>query len=299
MKWNINDMPLFLAVVDTGGISAASRALDTPKSTISRSLNRLEDALSVRLLQRNSRTVRLTEEGEAFYQHCQQMQKQIESTEATINGFKQHPSGKLTISMPAGFYLQFLQPVMNEFAYKHPHIKLDIMIAAWDQDLYTNAIDVAIQFGPLPDSELIASKLINSSLIWVSSEEYYQLHKQELDNENLSIESLKKHARLMVDSRKHHSLYIQHKDEMTNLFAPPHNICNDSFAVKSAVMSGFGVSLMPEFIVQQELKAGSLRQIGKEFKIMPESSVYAVYPSRKNMAEKTKILLEFLRNSVK
>ncbi|ELR64879.1 Transcriptional regulator, LysR family [Photobacterium marinum] len=299
MKWNVNDMPIFLAVVDAGGISAASRGLNVAKSTISRSITRLEEDLSIRLLERNSRQLRLTKEGETFYQHCQLLQEQIELTQASMLGFHHEPQGKLTISMPAGFCLQFIQPKLAEFAERYPHINLELKVSGRAVDLYSSSIDLAIQIGPLPDSDLIATKLIDSPLIWVTSEGYYQDNRDELCDKNLTIELLKKHSKLMLDSKIHSNLHFLYEGKKEAMFTPPHCSCDDSVAIRTAVCSGFGVSLIPLFLVEKDISRGVLKQIGCSFKVTPNSSLYAVYPSKKYLSQKTKVFLDFLKTAIK
>ncbi|MEX1057332.1 MAG: LysR family transcriptional regulator, partial [Natronospirillum sp.] len=103
MKWNLSDIPIFTAVVDHNGITAAAKALKIPKSTISRTLSRLEEDLNVRLLERNSRNMRLTYEGSTFFKECKVIMEQVESANALLNGLTHKPSGPLHVSMPIGF----------------------------------------------------------------------------------------------------------------------------------------------------------------------------------------------------
>ncbi|MGF1699417.1 LysR family transcriptional regulator [Photobacterium makurazakiensis] len=299
MKWNANDMPIFVAVIDSGGFSAAAKKLEMPKSTISRSISRLEADLDIRLLERNSRNLRLTSEGEKFYHHCQLVIEQLDATRATISGFKQVPSGRLSVSLPTGFNYEFIQDQLSQFLALYPQIQLDLKISQTHLDLYTGDIDVAVQIGPLPDSELIAIHLLDSPQIWVTSPQYFDQNEDALQPSQLSFDVLRQHSKIqLLHPRKYH-FKLRHDGNEYTMFDPPMAQCNDALTVKKAVMTGCGIAVLPKVLVQSAINKKELVQIAHAFEIMPQTALYAVYPSNKYLSEKTRLFITFLKQAIK
>lgn len=296
MKWNANDMPLFVAVIDCEGITAAANKLNMPKSTLSRSIARLEADLGLRLIERNSRKFRLTAEGKSFYGHCLQVKEQLEAASATVSGFKKEPSGKLTVSMPIGFSYEVIAPVLADFIMEYPKIKLDLKVAGMDLDLYRSDIDLAVQVGPLPDSELIATKLFDSPQIWVGAPAYIKQHA--LNTNDIGIATLGAHMQLIVSSLYEGNFLLEYQNKTRAMFKPLHAVINDSGTVRKAVINGAGIALLPQILVQRAIDAGELQEIAKECRITPEVVLYAVYPSKKFVSEKTQLFISFMRKAI-
>ncbi|WP_146153894.1 LysR family transcriptional regulator [Photobacterium sanctipauli] len=269
-----------------------------PKSTVSRSISRLETDLNIRLLERNSRNLRLTTEGEQFYHHCQLMMEQLAATQATLSGFAQVPSGKLTVSLPAGFNVEFIQSELVHFLNQYPEIQLDLQIAHSHQDLYHGNIDLAVQIGPLPDSELIAIKLIESPQIWVGSPHYLEQYTDELQCQDVTITSLKKHSKIQLIHPQQYNFKMHFKGGEDVLFEPPVAQCNDALTVRQAVITGAGIALLPKLLVQRALNTGELIEFAKEREVHPKTALYAVYPSNKFLSEKTRLFIQFLKDAI-
>lgn len=291
MKWSIDDLPIFAAVVKQKGITAAAEYLNTPKSTVSRSITRLENALGVRLLERNSRNIRLTHDGEAFYQHSLLILEQVEEANNRMAGLTAVPSGQLTVALPMAFAREIVAPKLNIFLQQYPDVRLEIIITSRDEDPIQDHIDIAVVIGSQPDSDLIAQPLTKSTLVWICSADYY--HNNHFGTH---VEDLTKH--LFIGEKRYCKTGLQvldHGDpktiEMTEL-----SCLNDVISVQQAIAGGAGVSMVPSLYCKEQLKNGSLVQVYHDIAFDSDSAlITALYPSRRCRSNKTKAFLDFLK----
>ena len=190
MKWNVNDLPCFVAVADLGGISAAARALNIPKSSISRTLSRLEDGLGLQLFVRGSHALRLTHDGTQFYRHAVRILEQVEAATAELSGLGETPRGLLTVSLPMAFGREIVGPQLSGFQQRYPDIRLDIRIGSGLPDPLREQIDVAVVVGTAPDSDLIQQRLIDAPLVWVANQETAATLPETFDSRTSALSSV-------------------------------------------------------------------------------------------------------------
>jgi len=310
MTWNINDIPIFIAVVKFDGISAAATQLDTAKSTVSRAINRLEESLNLRLLERNSRQIRVTSEGRAFYSHCLLIMEQIENTKAQMSGLTSTPKGKLKVTLPMAFSRSILARHLHRFQQTYPFIQLDLDITSHPVNIIQDDIDIAVMIGPLDDSDLIAKQIARTQLVWVASPTYIHTHKIE---SKPTLESEEDLSKVLTNIQKHLH-FCEKRHGMTKL--PYHvnlhsskpnkdlkkhtldlsNIShiNDPIALKEALIQGAGVSLLPEIYCYEEIKKGQLKAVFNNIKVLQVSEIYAVYPSKRLISNKVRAFIDFL-----
>ena len=156
---DLNDLRVFERVAALRSFSAAARALEMPKSSVSRSVARLETALGTRLLQRTTREVVLTESGTLLRARCMNILASVREAIDVVGGFASAPHGLLRISAGVGFGVHVLSLVMPQFLERYPEIEVSLRLGSRSMDLVADSIDVAIHMGPLADSQLIASRL--------------------------------------------------------------------------------------------------------------------------------------------
>ena len=289
MKWNTNDLPIFVAICEQGGITKASHKLELPKSTVSRSLTRLEDDLGIRLFDRNTRRLRLTSEGETLLGHAKVILEQVMATNEAIAGLKNLPSGLLKVSMPMGFSRDIIGGRLAEFNQIYPDIVLQVMVSPFNINMLTEDIDVAVSVGPIENSELIAHKVIESSLIWVASTEYVQKHNWENKMSNL-LSHLK-----FCERRYQRELFLVKKSggkqaiDMRNLMS-----VNDPVMLREIVRQGGGVALMPEMYCSKDLKNNRLKRVCNDIEPLQRATIYALTNSRRLEPQKTSVFINFL-----
>lgn len=291
MKWNLSDIPIFTAVVDHNGITAAAKALRIPKSTISRTLSRLEEGLKVRLLERNSRNMRLTHEGSTFYKECKVIMEQVESANALLNGMAHKPSGPLHVSMPIGFARHVVSGRIHRFSERYPEIELHVHISPNPIDLIGDFIDLAVQVGALPDSEFIAVPLNDTSLVWVASPGRYKAgHRFD------SIDELVGQVCICETRYNNRPMTVTVNGRQAKIRIDASIETPDPIMVMDSVAEGAGVSLVPRIYARQSLSKQRLVEVAPnvEFKAQ-DSKSYAVYASKRMLNQKTRLFIDFLK----
>jgi len=292
MNMNANDIPIFASVAEHKGITAAANYLGIPKSTVSNAINRLEKAMGVRLLERNSRNIRLTSEGESFYKHSQIITEHLELAEAEMSGLQREPRGKLSIALTMAFSREIVKGQLTEFMQKYPEIQLDIHVSNdYKIDVISDPVDVAIKVGELPDSELIVTKLMQAPLIWVSSPAYSKSHvfNEEQISSHIKIID-KRYTKLDLSMKKGR---IRKAINFKNI-----SVSNDPLMVRDLIVSGEGVGLVPSIFCQDQIQNGELELLLPDWSVEPESIISAVYPSRRLVSAKTKLLIDFLKEII-
>lgn len=290
MKWNINDVPIFVATVDQKGISAAANFLHMPKSTVSRSISRLEEGLGIRLLERNSRRLRITSEGEAFYRHAVLIMEQVETANVQMVGLTSVPSGRLTVALPMAFSREIIGGKLAEFNRRYPLINLEVIVTSHSVDIIRDQIDIALVVGSLNDSELIAQQLLETSLIWITSPSY--IHENKLDG---SIDNILKHVR--VCEKRYGSSRLVLRDDSNKQTIDLTSVVhvNDALMVREMVMEGAGVSLAPMIYCRRLIAEGHLLQIWPHIRIESTANVSVVYPSRRLLSNKSRAFIEYIK----
>lgn len=291
MQWHIDDVPVYVAVVEARSVTQAAQQLNISKSKVSKTLSRLEEALGVRLLKRNSRNLRLTSEGATFYRHALQIMEQVHEADEMMAGLTAMPHGRLVAALPMAFAREFVAPRLAEFRARYPHIDLELMITSHPVDIIREQIDVAVVIGALADSELISRTLHRGSLLWVTTPDYARAHG--LDRDSLDPVP---HVQVCETRYGVKNLPITLPDGRRTLDlsrGPIH--ANDPLVVREAVLSGGGVSLLPDQYCQKALADGALIPVFERVRLQESASVLSViYPGRRLLASKTRAFLDFL-----
>lgn len=291
MLWKIDDLPLFLAVVEQKGISHAADYLGLSKSYISKAITRLESALGIRLLERNSRNVRITENGKAFYEQGLIIMEQVKEADALVSGLTTHPRGKLVVAMPIAFTREFIAPKIGEFRQRYPEIELEIIVTSLPVDIIRDNIDIALIVGTPQNSELIIRKLNDSHLVCIASPEYAAANQ--LSNHE---DTLQRHVQFCETryANPRFPIRINGQKRLVDLKTTTIKV-NDPITVREAVMGGNGIAIIPVQYCKKQLENGSLVNVCTEIEYYMNRSVLSlVYPSRRLLPSKTRVFLDFL-----
>lgn len=291
MAWSLDDVPLYVAVVEQNGVSAAADYLQISKSAVSKALARLEHELGVCLLARNTRNLRITSEGEVFYRHCVLIMEQVNEANAVMAGFKSVPSGRLVIALPMAFGREIVAPQLGQFKAQYPQIDLELLITSHPVDIIREQIDLAVVIGSLNDSELMVKKLYDSTLWCVTSPQYAA--QTELGS---TPDDLLYHMQVCEKRYVGKSFPIRVEGQKKTLTLTKKMMSvNDPIAVRSAVLNGFGLALVPDPYCRQPLASGELVRVFEHIEFEPSVSVIsAIYPSRRLISNKTRAVLDFL-----
>ncbi len=289
MRWNLDDLPIFRAVAEQGGITAAAETLDRPKSSVSAALARLEGALGVKLVERGARALRLTPEGETFLAQTAPILDQAAEADAVMTGLTAVPSGRLSVALPGAFCQEILAPRLPEFRARYPGIALQISLSGRGSD--PDGIDVAVVVGEQPDSGLTRRVLLGGRLIWIAAPDLAANLPPDLPVEALAAriaicESRYARGPLPVTvAGQHHALAI-----------PPGAIrVNDPLSVRRAVQGGIGLGFLPERYCRTQIAAGHLVEIRPDIAFdMGAARLSAVYPSGRLLSARVRVFVDFL-----
>jgi len=297
MKWNINDIPVFVAVAEHAGISLAARKLGMPKSSVSRAITRLEAALGLSLFDRNTRNVRLTDEGQVFLSHASLIVEQAEAASAALAGIQKRPSGNLTVAMPMAFSREIIGGRLAEFSATYPDIKLDIRVVGHPVNLMTDHIDLSISPDVQEDSDLYCQTLMRTKLIWVASPDYLELAKVTAD-----IESITAHMRFCEQRYLLRKMPVLFDDPapasrrfLNCLGAMP---VNDPVLLRETIKQGGGISFMPDIYCKSALATGALLQILPTVKLDMDATVSALYLRHRFVPQKIRVFIDFAKTCV-
>lgn len=292
MKWKLDDIPIFLAVLEQGGISAAAQALGSPKSTVSATLSRLEQGLGLRLIDRSSRSLRVTAEGEAFYRQAQLIMEQAGEADALMAGLGAAPKGRLAVALPPAFTQEMVAPHLSAFRARHPGIELEIVVTSQGAALVRDRVDLAVVVGVLEDSELVSCPLVAAKLIWVASPAWLAEHAP-----GESLEEIRRQVQVCETryAQRRMPVHVNGEAAWIDLERGITRV-NDPLVVRSVVMAGGGISLLPYHYCTEPLAEGRLVEVLPHVCFdQAGSRLTAVYPSRQLLSPRVRAFLEFLR----
>lgn len=291
---DLNDIIVFTKVVETKSFTGAADALGLPKSTVSRKLAQLEERLGVRLVQRTTRKLALTEIGEAYYERCARIVADIQSAEQVVTDMQATPRGRLRLTASVDFSTRWLGGIVADFLAAHPDINIELEATDRIVDLIEEGFDLAVRFGPLPESTLIARRLTALSLVLCASPEY--LAKRGTPK---TIDELDEHDHvLFTPSSRNQSWTLVGPGDATYEFGRPARFASNNFgSVIEVARAAGGISLISEFMISTEIKSGTLVPVLPEWRTRP-SEAHAVYAARQNMPPRLTLFLDHLVKSL-
>jgi len=291
MKWQLDDLPVFLAVLEQGGISAAARTLGLSKSSVSVALTRLEHSLQLRLLDRSTRSLRVTTEGEVFYRQALLIMEQAREADALMAGLGAAPSGKLRVALPPAFCYEMVAPHLACFRQRYPGVQLEIVVTSHGAAQVRESADLAVVVGPLEDSELVSRTLLSTALIWVASPTWLAQHTLGVSLPEIS-------AQVQIcESRYALRRLPVHVDDAPGQLDLESGIIhvNNPLVVRRVVLGGAGLSVLPRHYCVQHIAQGSLVEVLQHIRFdLVASRLTAVYPGRKMLSPRVRAFLEFL-----
>jgi DNA-binding transcriptional LysR family regulator len=276
-------------VVDAGSFVKAAEVLGLPKAAMSRYVGELETRLGVRLLQRTTRRLSLTEEGQVFYTRCKELLAGVDEAEAEINSRSGAASGLLRINAPVTFGILHLAPLWGQFRTQYPKVSLDVTLADRVVDLVDEGYDVAIRIATLPSSTLISKRLTSTRLILCASPEYLQKSGTPTHPNELATHAVISYSYLSTRDEWH----FTGPQGAVSVKTQPCIHTNSGDTCRAAALAHQGIILQPSFLVGDDLKVGTLVELMPEFQAL-ELGIYAVYPTRKYVSPKVRALIDFL-----
>lgn len=287
-----NDMLYFAEVVERGGFAAAGRALGMPKSKLSRRVAELESRLGVRLLQRTTRKLSLTEVGEVYLRHCMAIREAADAAAEAIEQVQTEPRGTIRVACPVTLAQTTVGPIMALFLARYPLVKVDMRISNRVVDLVEEGIDVALRVRTTLDDSgsLVVKRLGESATVLVASP--LQLERQGQPASIDDLAHMDTVAMTVVDGRA--SLVLQGPDGASHtLVHQPRYVADDLLTLKFAALQGTGMCFLPDYMCRRELEDGRFVHVLPGW-APPRGIFHAVYPSRRGMVPAVRRFLDFL-----
>jgi len=285
-------MSVFTAVVDAGSFVGAVDALRMSKAAVSRHVDALEQRLGVRLLQRTTRRLSLTEEGRIFYQRSKDVLAALDDAESEVTSRKHEASGLIRVNVPLTFGIMHLAPLWSGFMEANPLVDLDITLNDRVVDLVDEGYDLAVRINTLPNSMLISRKLVSTRMTLCASPIYLERH------------GVPKHPKELVKHRVLAYTNWSGRDEW-QFDGPEGRIAvrtharvysNNGDTCRAIATQHGGIILQPSFMLDEDLRRGDLVELMPEYRAA-ELGVYAVYATRKQLPLKVRRLIDFLVNA--
>jgi DNA-binding transcriptional LysR family regulator len=280
----------FVDVADLGGFSAAARKLGTSRSHVSKQVAALEERLGVRLLQRTTRRVSLTDEGRAFRERIGAVLEELHEAEEAISDRQGSARGRLRISAPVTFGTRYLGAALADFMAANPNLEVELDLSDRFVDLVDGGFDLAIRIGVLRESSLIAARICATGGGVCASPAWLAEHGTPNDPAELSGHHCLRYSYASTSS----VTFTRGVQERTVKLAG-RLLANNGEVLIDAAVAGLGVTLAPDFLLAEPLRDGRLVSILEDWTLRVGGAVWAVYPHRRHLSARVRLFVDFLR----
>lgn len=292
MSRDLNDTLVFVKVVEHGSFISAARALRLPKTTVSRKVQELEARLGAQLLHRTTRKLGLTEAGNVYFERSQRIARDLDEAESAVSELQGGPRGWLRLTAPYSLGVTWIAPLLGEFRARHPEVRLEMLLTNESLDLIDKEIDVALRFGNLPDSSLVARRLTVFRTQIYASPGYVERHGEPLHPDDLQHHrtlAMNKHGRngtgfawpLSDGSRE-----VEYRID-------PVLSASDPGALMPALLAGEGLMLTADLVVKPHVEHGQLRRVLAGW-TGTSADFSAVFPRGHAKSPKVRAFVDFL-----
>lgn len=286
---NLNDISLFIRIVETGSFTAAAESLGIQKSTISRRIAQLEDDLGARLLQRTTRKLKLTDDGEELFARCQPLINELETAKDYLATNQDHPRGRLRITMPSELGVFMMNDVVSTFLRRYPDIHLEVELSTRVIDLIEEGIDLAIRVGALADSTLIARRVAEVNRGLYATPEYLAKHGTPKTPDDL------------VD---HNCFGVLKADEHWTFENWDSSVkvngqlkANSISFIREMVFQHMGIARMPRVFCRECVQEGVLVEVLSDYHC-PPFEINAIYPSKRHLNPKVRLFIDHMMEMI-
>lgn len=285
----LEDMQVFIRVVESGGIGRAAEQLNIAKSAVSRRLAELEKRLGVRLINRTTRTSSLTEAGESYYQQTVKVVDQVDEINNDLQGAECALAGTIRLAVPLSFGLLHLSAVIDQFIKQHPEVAIHVDFSDRHVDLVEDGFDLALRIATLKDSSNQARRVCPCHHAIVASPDY--LRQNGIPNTPRDLEQHKfvKYIGTSSDA-------LEFRDVNGETFRPHLNssiVTNNGDFILQMACSGHGIVALPTFIVSESLVSGALVEVLPDY-ALPSVNAWLVYPQNRYLPRRVRLLMDFI-----
>ncbi len=291
--FEVSDLRIFVRIADRASISGAARALRVPKSSVSRSLVRLEKMAGSALVERSTRHLRLTDAGTLLLRHAHKILEDVGEAENALTGIVGVPRGTLRVNAPFTFTAGLLAPMLPAFLTRYPEMRVSLFVESRPAETFANDADIAITIGPLRDSEFIARKLATIRLLLCASPAYLTEH-----GEPNHLDELAGHSLLGIVDRRFTWRFRIPAGSVEEFEFLPSNVVTEPAAAQTLLIGGAGIGRLPDYLAADALARGML------VRVLPHHEgdsvdAHALYPSHRSLSAKVRVFVDALVEHLK
>ncbi len=288
----IAGLRIFVRVVEAGSFSEAGRQLGMAPSSISRQINELEDSLGSRLFQRTTRKLSVTEAGELYYERATSIVTEIDEAKLALSQLDGTPTGILRLNVPGSLSRRYIVPIVVAFQEKFPGVEVVLLASDQVMDMIEHRIDLTIRLGVLKDSSLVARKIGSGRRVLCASTAYLDNTDPPKSPADLALHNcltFRENPGSNTWKFKNSNGVLSEVSVTGNLYA------NDGESLVAAAAMGHGIILVPEWLVNCELREGTLQEILTNYTTTPkETPMYALYPRQRHLPPKVRAFIDFI-----
>ncbi len=278
----------YICVVESGSFTAAAQQLGVSKSFVSKQVSLLEDRLGVRLLQRTTRRLTLTESGNTFFRCCKEMAEQFDQAESTLSDMQQRPRGTLKLALNSRYGTQYMAGAVAEFSRNYPEVNVEVHSSFEDVDLLAENFDLTIRYDRLEDSSLVARRLGGHSLSLCAAPEYWEAHGQPTCPDDLEGHNcLTTHDRFWLFN-------TPDRRDIVKVKVSGNWISEDGSNLMAAAKAGIGIAQLPDFYARDAVARGELAKLDGQDWSRYYRIAWAVYPNTRHLSAKVRFFIDFL-----
>jgi DNA-binding transcriptional LysR family regulator len=285
-KRDLEDLEIFYQVVNAGSMSAAGRELGISPTVVSRRLQKLEDRLGVRLLQRTTRRIAKTEIGAGFYDRVVTVLRALEEAETFVRGRSPLISGTLKVSVPTSFGRLHVAPWLKGLLEKYPDLTIDIELSDGFSNIVAEGFDLAIRISAMVDAPLVTRRLCPNHRVICAAPSYLRNH-----GTPNSLDDLRDHKTLSASNNT--TWLLDGPNGRETLKTKSFIITNSSDLVREETLAGLGIALRSTWDVGTELKRGKLKRILPQYRGSSDVAIHAVYPSSRQLPSKVRAFVDY------
>jgi DNA-binding transcriptional LysR family regulator len=285
-----NELALLVELVKAGSLTGAAREMGLTPAAVSKRLGQLETRLGVRLLNRTTRRISLTAEGEVYLEHARRILGDIEELDELIASSRDRPQGLLKVNAPLGFGRTYIAPVIAAFSHAHPEISVQLHLSDTPAGFVEDAFDVCIRFGEMPDTRLIARKIAPNRRLVCASPGYLKAHGLPRTPRDL----LRHQCIVLRQNESAYGIWRFTKGRETQTVKVKGNLSsNDGEVTLTWAIAGLGILQRAEWDLARYLRSGRLQLVLEEYRL-PPADIYAVFPMRHHLSAKVRVFVDFL-----
>jgi DNA-binding transcriptional LysR family regulator len=285
----LSNIIAFVTVAETGSFAETARKLNIANSVVSKRIKDLEEFLGVRLIQRSTRSLRLTDVGYQYFDQTRRMIHELAETEENIRYRNENPVGELKVSAPVSFGTEFLGPALSSYLEKYPDVTIKLHLTDLMVDLRGEGYDVAIATGDIADTSVIAKKLAESRRVVVASPAYLKEHGRPERPQDLGAHNCMNYTHML--NGKHWPFRVNGRRHLQ--LVGGRFMANNGMLLREAAVNGCGITMLPTFLVGTQVAAGDLELLLEDFEEEP-LIIRAAYVQQRLLSARTRTFIDHL-----